>query len=136
MTPPDQVYKTHIDATPAQVWDAITNPEFCKQYWFGNANVAAKWEKGGAWEHKGMENGAVYHSGIIEESVKNERLVLSWGNPGDDKDISRVSFTLEAKDGGVELTIIHGDFVEGSVMAESGGEYEGVVGNRAGGRGA
>jgi uncharacterized protein YndB with AHSA1/START domain len=117
MNAPDQVYKTHIDAAPEKVWAAITNPEFTKQYWFGNANVAAKWEQGAPWEHKGMDSGNVHHSGLIEEIVPNERLVLSWGNPGDERDVSRVTFTLKAKDNGTDLMIVHGDFIDGSQMA-------------------
>lgn len=117
MKTPDQIYKTHIASTPDKVWEAITNPEFTLQYWFGNANVAAKWEAGAPWEHKGLDSGTVHHLGIIEEIVPNKRLVLSWGNPGDKADISRVTFTIEATDGGVDLTIIHGDFADGSTMA-------------------
>lgn len=118
MTTPDQVYKTHINASADKVWAAIINPEFTRQYWFGNVNVAATWEKGAPWEHKGLDSGTVHHLGIIEDIVLNIRLVLSWGNPGDDHDISRVTFTLEEKDGGTELTIVHGDFVDDSAIAK------------------
>ncbi len=119
MKTPDQVYKIHIDATPEKVWSAIIDPEFTKQYWFGNANVAAKWEKGAPWQHQGMDSGTLYHGGIIEDIVPNERLVLSWSNSADDPDVSRVTFTLTSKDGGTDLVIIHGDFIEGSSMAIS-----------------
>ncbi len=130
MKSPDQVYKTHIEATPDKVWAAIVNPEFTRQYWFGNANIAAKWERGAAWEHKGLDSGTIHHAGIIEDIVENERLVLSWGNPGDATDISRVTFTLTSKDGGTDLVIVHGDFIDDSQMAKRvGGGWPKVIAN-------
>ncbi len=30
-----QVYSVFIRATPEQIWDAITKPEFTEQYFFG-----------------------------------------------------------------------------------------------------
>jgi uncharacterized protein YndB with AHSA1/START domain len=29
------VYVTYIRTTPQKLWDALTTPEFQKQYWFG-----------------------------------------------------------------------------------------------------
>lgn len=113
---PDQIYKTTIEASAQDVWDAITNPEFTRQYWFGNANVSADWKKGSAWEHLSTD-GHVYHTGKVLESDPPRRLVLSWHNPGDDTDVSRVTYEIAAKGNGVELTIIHGDFIDGSPMA-------------------
>lgn len=112
----DQVYQTTINATAEQVWDAITNPEFTRQYWFGNANVS-NWEKGANWQHVGIDGGHVHHEGIVEECNKPHKLVLSWHNPGEAKDVSRVTFTIEAHQDGVQLTVLHGDFIDGSAMA-------------------
>jgi uncharacterized protein YndB with AHSA1/START domain len=38
------VYVTYIYATPQKVWDAITKPEFARQYWM-HYNVS-EWKKG------------------------------------------------------------------------------------------
>ncbi len=130
MKTPDQVYKTHISASAQAVWNAITNPEFTRQYWFGNANISPRWETGGTWQHQGMESGTVYHTGIIEECIPNQRLVITWSNPDDEADISRVTFIIDAVGEGVELTVLHGDFIDGSEMAThvSGG-WPSVIGN-------
>ena len=40
----DFVYTTYIRTTPQRVWDAITTPEFSRQYW-GKANVS-DWKPG------------------------------------------------------------------------------------------
>ena len=38
MTKQTFVYVTYISATPEQVWEAITNEQFAKQYWFERSN--------------------------------------------------------------------------------------------------
>ena len=42
------VYVTYISSTAQKVWDAITNPEFARQYW-GHGNVS-DWKPGSKWE--------------------------------------------------------------------------------------
>src|SRR5206468_2751774 len=42
--PSEFVYTTYITSTPQKVWDAITTPEFTRQYW-GSANVS-DWKPG------------------------------------------------------------------------------------------
>lgn len=125
---PDQVYKTTLDATPEQVWDAITQPEFTKQYWFGNYNVS-DWKKGSDFTHTNDE-GKIYHVGKVLEVDPPRLLVISWHNEGDHDDVSNVRFEISAKGGHSELTIIHGDFIDGSAMAARvGGGWPKVVAN-------
>lgn len=116
MSTPDQVYKTKINASADKVWVAITNPEFTKQYWWGASNVS-DWKRGSEWKHIGSES-QIHHMGKVEEAEVNKRLVITWHNPGDAHDVSRVTFEIAAAGDGVELTIIHGDFVEDSAMAK------------------
>jgi uncharacterized protein YndB with AHSA1/START domain len=112
---PDLVYVTYIRTTVEKLWSALITPEFTRQYWGGSANISS-WEKGAAWQHTG-EDGAVHHVGVVEEVIAQRRLVLSWHNPSEDKDISRVTFELVQLDEVVQLNVIHGDFIDGSVMA-------------------
>ena len=44
------VYVTFIRTTPKKLWDAITKPEFARQYWAGNGNIS-DWKKGSNWQH-------------------------------------------------------------------------------------
>lgn len=113
---PDQVYKTTIEASPQAVWDALITPEFTRQYWFGSANISKDWKKGSAWEHVG-EQGTVHHTGEVIEVDPPRLLVISWNNPGDAEDVSRVQFEITAKGDASELTVIHGDFIDDSPMA-------------------
>ncbi len=43
-----QVYTLFIRSTPRKTWDAITKPEFTREYWGGMANVS-DWKKGAKW---------------------------------------------------------------------------------------
>ncbi|MDP2205114.1 MAG: SRPBCC family protein [Alphaproteobacteria bacterium] len=116
MAKPDLVYVTYIRTTPEKLWAALTTPEFTRQYWGGSANVSS-WEKGASWQHTG-EDGTVHHVGVVEEVIPLQRLVLSWHNPSETEDISRVTFELVQMDEVVQLNVIHGDFIENSVMAD------------------
>ena len=111
------VYTTYIKSTPEKVWEAITNPEFARQYWGGHVNIS-DWKKGSGWQHKDTNNNnAVRLSGEVLESVPPKRLVLSWVSPDDVTDVSRVSMDIDLVGGLVRLVVIHGSFKAGSEMA-------------------
>jgi uncharacterized protein YndB with AHSA1/START domain len=54
--------------------------------------------------------------GKVVESVPPKRLVLTWAEPGNESDVSRVTFEIEAVEDEVRLDVIHGDFQPGSEM--------------------
>ena len=112
MQKPKQVYTTFIRTTPKKLWAAITKPEFTRQYWAGLANVS-DWKKGSKWEHTTKEN-EVWITGKVLECVPPKRLVLSWADPDDLKDKSRVTFEIEAMEDMTCLTVTHGNFTPGS----------------------
>jgi len=115
MQKPKLVYTTYIRSTPKEVWAAITKPEFTRQYWAGLANVS-DWKKGSKWEHTTKENEA-WITGKVLECNPPKRLVLSWADPDDHKDKSRVTFELEKVEDMVHLTVTHDKFTTGSTMA-------------------
>jgi len=113
----EQVYVTFIRTTAGQLWSAITNPEFTRHYWGGGDNVS-DWKKGSKWRHIG--EGAkreVYVTGEVVESIPPKRLVITWANPGDATDSSRVIFELEPIEDLVRLSVTHGGFKAGTDMA-------------------
>jgi uncharacterized protein YndB with AHSA1/START domain len=115
MKKPKLVYQTFIRSTPKKTWDAITKPEFCRQYWAGIGNVS-DWKRGSKWEHMAPGN-EVWIMGEVVESIPPKRLVLTWADPDDLKDKSRVTFEIERIKDLVCLTVTHDDFKAGSKMA-------------------
>ncbi len=104
------VYVTYIRAPQQKVWDALQNPEFTKQFWFGN-------RAGGAWQGVGSpwrilkSDGSPSVSGRILELDPPHRVVLSWQNDYRPEltaeGLTQVTFELEAKGDTVKLTVVH-----------------------------
>jgi len=116
MSKPELIYTTYIRTTPEKLWNAITNPEFARQYWGGNENVS-DWKPGSKWMHvTGDNERAIRVTGKVVESVPMKRLVLTWADPANEADVSRVTFEIEPCDDTVRLDVIHGDFKPGSDM--------------------
>jgi len=103
------VYVTYIRATPAKVWDALTKPEFQRQYWYG-MHQESEWTKGSAWAMK-FTDGRVADAGEILESEPPNRLVIKWRNEFRDElkaeGFSRYVYELAEDQGVVRLTITH-----------------------------
>ena len=118
MSKPQFVYTTLIRTTPEKLWDAITNPEFTRQYWGGLENHS-DWKPGSKWEHRNPADKAdpVWVTGRVIEAARPKRLVISWVDPEDLTDESRVTFEIEQMEEITQLTVLHGQFREGSAMA-------------------
>lgn len=108
----DFIYTTYIKSTPEKIWNAITNPEFARQYW-GNENIS-DWKIGSKWQH--MDGASVRVIGKVLESSPPKRLVLSWAEPDNESDDSRVTFEIEALGDMTKLSVVHDNFKAGSQM--------------------
>jgi uncharacterized protein YndB with AHSA1/START domain len=116
MNNPEFVYTIYIKTTREKLWAALTNPEFTRQYWGGGENVS-DWKKGSEWRHfSDVTHSTVSMAGEVVESVPPKYLVLTWTDPADPADVSRVTFELEPMEDMVCLNVIHGDFIPGSSM--------------------
>jgi uncharacterized protein YndB with AHSA1/START domain len=110
------VYTTYISSTPQKVWDAITVPEFARQYW-GHANVS-DWKHGSKWDMV-KSDGTVQMTGEVLESRPPSRLVISWVSPenlGNKSEYSRVTFQIDMMGEVVRLHVVHDQLKPGSDM--------------------
>jgi uncharacterized protein YndB with AHSA1/START domain len=102
------VYVTFIRTTPQKLWDALTKPEFTRQYWAGTWQES-EWKEGADWRIM-IPGGRVADSGKILEIDPPRRLVVSWRNEFTElraEGYSRATFGLEQQAELVKLTVTH-----------------------------
>lgn len=107
-----QVYSVFIRATPEQIWDAITKPEFTEQYFHG-----VRIEVRDGRRYSRTRGGVEWDEPILEWDPPR-RLVHRWVSYYDDElaaeEPSRVTWEIEPQDDGTTLlTVVH-DRLEGA----------------------
>jgi uncharacterized protein YndB with AHSA1/START domain len=115
MSTPKLVYVTQILTTPAKLWEALTNPDFIQQYWFGCRNTST-WKEGDVIESRSPEGKLEWHGKILK-SVPERELVFSFDHLADEPP-SRVTFKVEPQGEKVQLTITHDEFQEVSAIRD------------------
>jgi uncharacterized protein YndB with AHSA1/START domain len=108
-----QVYSVFIKATPEQIWEAITTPEFTEKYFYASRVELAN----GRRRAFGPEGELWGDEAILEEDPPR-RLVHGWRALYDpelaEEATSRVTWEIEPQEGGVSrLTVTH-DQLEGA----------------------
>ncbi|MDX1921825.1 MAG: SRPBCC family protein [Alphaproteobacteria bacterium] len=113
----EQIYTTYIRSTEQKVWDAITNPEFTRQYW-GHENVS-DWKIGSKWGHVANDDPTRTPKiiGKVLECNPPRRLVTSWASPNNLADESKVTYEIQQVEDMVRLIVTHNEFKAGSTMA-------------------
>jgi uncharacterized protein YndB with AHSA1/START domain len=115
------VYVTYIRTTPEKLWQALTDPEFTRQYWAGTSHES-EWKVGASWRIM-IPDGRVADSGEIIEIEPHKRLVLSWRNEFKPElraeGYSRLTYELEQQGESVKLTVIHEIDKPGSKLIEA-----------------
>ncbi len=105
MTSPDFIYTTYINSTPEKVWQAITSPEFTRQYW--GQQLVSDWKIGAEWRMLRNSDQSVNVIGKVLESTPPNRLVLSWAEAERLSDESQVVFEIETIENFVRLSVTH-----------------------------
>jgi uncharacterized protein YndB with AHSA1/START domain len=102
-------YVTYIRTVPEKLWQALTEPEFTRQYW-AETWQESDWQVGSAWRNM-IPDGRVGDSGKILEIDRPRRLVLSWRNEFvpemHAEGYSRLTYELEPQSEMVRLTVVH-----------------------------
>jgi uncharacterized protein YndB with AHSA1/START domain len=112
-----QVYSVFIRATPEQIWDAITKPDFTEQYFFG-ARIDIR--DGRRFTNLGeME----WDEEVLEEERPSKlvhRFVAAYDPEMGAEEPSRVTWEIEPQDGGItKLTVVHDQLESAPKTAES-----------------
>jgi len=108
-----QVYEVYIKATPQQIWDAITKPEFTEKYFYGSRITVTEDE------YLSLDGkGDTLVRGKVLEIDPPHRLVTGWRALYDPEtateEDSRVTWEIEPQDGGYsKLRVVH-DQLEGA----------------------
>jgi uncharacterized protein YndB with AHSA1/START domain len=103
------VYVTYIRTTPEKLWQALTLPEFTRQYW-AETWQDCDWKPGASWKLM-IPDGRVGDSGEILKIDPPRKLVLSWRNEFKPElkpeGYSRLTYELEPEGESVKLTLMH-----------------------------
>ena len=119
MRRPEFVYVIYIETTPEKLWEALTNAEFTKRYWFGT-ELTSDWKVGS--QYSLVMNGTTTDVGEILEADPPRRLSYTFKHVLDDElrneAPSKVVFMIEPHGKLVKLTLTHEGFAEGSKLLD------------------
>jgi len=109
MTESQFVYVTYIRTTAEQLWRALIEPQFTRQYWCETIQEC-EWKPGAPWRIL-KPNGTAADSGEVVEIDAPKRLVLTWQNhmfpEMEAEGFSRLTYELEPVETSVKLTLTH-----------------------------
>jgi len=97
------VYVTFIKATPEKVWEALTNNEFIKHFWFGST-LETDWKVGSTIREVKDVDAPFFHGEILESDPPT-RLAYTFLVDGEPD--TEVSLTIETEGETTKLTIEH-----------------------------
>ena len=108
-----QIYQLFIKATPEQIWEAITKPEFTKKYFYGVSIQAANGRR-----RTVGPGGELWGDDPLIEGDPPRRLVHSWQSVYDpelaEEEPSRVTWEIDPQDGGYSMLTVTHDQLEGA----------------------
>jgi uncharacterized protein YndB with AHSA1/START domain/DNA-binding transcriptional ArsR family regulator len=117
---PDFVFSTFIRTTPAKLWDAITNPEMTKLYYYGG-RVQADLRVGGRFSYLDP-SGEVNLDGEVLEIDPPRKLVTTfkatWSPP--EGQVTRIMYEIEQMGDVCRLTMTHFDYEKSMAGVEEG----------------
>ena len=100
---------TYIRTTPDKLWEALTNSEFMKQYWFG-MHCESQWTAESSWKLVSGD-GQILDAGEIVEADPPRRLVIRWQHQNKPElkaeGASLCTMELEPSGAAVKLSITH-----------------------------
>jgi len=112
-----QVYSVFIRATPEQIWEAITKPDFTQQYFYG-ARIEIRGDRRFTsigetqWDEEVLE--------VDPPSKLVHRFVAAYDAEMGAEEPSRVTWEIEPQESGItKLTVVHDQLESAPKTAES-----------------
>ena len=103
------VFETYIRATPEALWQALTNGEWTRRYFFKTA-IESDFKAGSTFRYLGSD-GTTQVDGTVIEADKPRKLVLAWAFRYDPELLaegpSQVTFEIEPHGSACRLTVVH-----------------------------
>jgi uncharacterized protein YndB with AHSA1/START domain/DNA-binding transcriptional ArsR family regulator len=111
----EKVFEIYIKTTPERLWEAITDDEMRRKYWFG-VGVVSDWTPGSRVEAVHPAAGVAISEGENLEIDPPRRLVQSfralWSEDVKREGTSRVTWEIEPVGDSCRLTVTHGQLRE------------------------
>ncbi len=125
----------NINATTAEVWNALTNKELIKEYFFGT-DTNTDWKEGSPISFKGLWEGKTYEDKGTVLKVEKEKLLQHdywssfWGNEVGADERSVITYEIIGN-GSAEttLTVKQEGFKDASSRDHSIGNWQGILKN-------
>lgn len=109
MTKSSFVYVTYIRTTPEKLWEALTDSQLVRKYWF-EATIECGWKRGSPWKML-FPDGRIADMGEILEIDPPRSVVIRWQNEWKlefkAEGPTRCTIELQHVDHAVRLTITH-----------------------------
>ena len=118
MTEPTAQVSRTIEASPQEVWTALTDAKIIKQYFFG-ADVESDWQVGSPVKIKGEMKGKTYEDkGEVRAAEPGRRLAFSHyspmsGQPDTPENYHLVTYDLEPQGEGTKVTLTQSNLTGG-----------------------
>lgn len=126
-----QVAKTvELRADPTAVWNALTNPELTKQYFFG-CEALSDWKVGSVLDYRCEFDGSqvTVVTGEIRAIDAPRYLEVTCRGVQDGVEGAETvgTYTLTATDGGTQLSITQGEFTDESTLDKTASNWDLVL---------
>jgi uncharacterized protein YndB with AHSA1/START domain len=108
MAKPKLEYQAYIRTSPQILWDAITNPDKTREYFYG-LTVESDWRPGSLIKYL-LPDGKLQQDGRVLEVRPGQRLVHTFAVAGVSDAPTRVTYEIEPMGPVTLLTLTHDDF--------------------------
>ena len=117
---PDFVFSTYIKTTPEKLWEALTNPELTRQYYYGG-RVQAELRGGGNFSYLDPQGEINLHGEVLELDPPRRLLTTfraTWAAEGAEQ--TRVLYEIEPMGEVCKFTMTHFDYEKSKAGVEEG----------------